>query len=227
MKHLTTWGLALASFLAAGAASTARADDRQDDRDHDRDQQHRIERTHDRSVEGVFARRRGYLGFVVLDIGPTLRTHYGAPADAGVLVSDVVAGGPAEKAGVQVGDVLVAVGDARVDSSLDVRRLASQAKEGAEVKLALVRAGKQLTVTATAVERDMPHLMMESMRCLPEIDPEAIREMVERKIVLPRLPALEHRDDLEKRLKELEDRIDQLQKKLQGKAATTTTSSPA
>ncbi len=227
MRHPTTWGLALVAFVATGAAASARAGDGQDERDLDRDAQRRVARVHDGGVEGVFARRRGYLGFVVLDIGAKLRAHYGAPADAGVLVSDVVAGGPAEKAGVQVGDVLVAVGDTRVDSSLDVRRLAAQAKDGAEVKLALVRGGKPLTVTATAVERDMPHLMMESMRCLPEIDPEAIREMVERKIVLPRLPALEHRDDLEKRLKELEDRIDQLQKKLQGKAGTTATRSPA
>jgi membrane-associated protease RseP (regulator of RpoE activity) len=171
------------------------------------------------AIQAVFAKRRGYLGLVVLEIGAKLRAHYGAPADAGVLVSDVVTDGPAQRAGVAVGDVLVSIGGTKVTSSADVRHLVADTKEGTEVKLGVLRAGKAVTVTAKVIEREMPQVMLDAFPgpgCVPSLDPDAIRELVERKIELRRTESPERLDDLERRLKELQDRLQKLQEKLQG-----------
>ena len=61
--------------------------------------------------------RRGFIGVTLLEITPELRAHFGAPKDAGVLVSDVRADTPASKAGVEVGDVITSVDGKRVESS--------------------------------------------------------------------------------------------------------------
>lgn len=175
------------------------------------------------AIQAVFAKRRGYLGVVVLDIGGKLRAHYGAAADTGVLVSDVVADGPAQRAGVAVGDVLVSIGGTKVATSNDVRRLVSDAKEGTEVKLSVLRAGKPLALTARVIEREMPQVMLDAMpgpECVPAFDPDAVREMVERKIELRRGESPERMDELERRLKELQDKLQKLQEKLQGNAGS-------
>ena len=89
---------------------------------------------------------RDALGLEVVDIPPDLRTHYGAPADAGALVIQLEPDGPAAKAGVRVGDVLVRAGERRVQSPGDI--LAGViAAPGDEVPLQVVRTRKTITVS--------------------------------------------------------------------------------
>ena len=89
---------------------------------------------------------RDALGLEVVDIPPDLRTHYGAPAEAGALVIKLEPDGPAAKAGVRVGDVLVRAGERRVQSPADV--LAGViAAPGDEVPLQVVRTRKTMTVS--------------------------------------------------------------------------------
>jgi S1-C subfamily serine protease len=64
---------------------------------------------------------RGYLGVGLTDLTPELRAHFGVPQEAGVMVSKVDAGSPAEKAGLKVGDVVTAIDGKPVATSFDVR----------------------------------------------------------------------------------------------------------
>jgi serine protease Do len=94
--------------------------------------------------------RRGTLGFQVLPVGRIGRTD-------GALVSSVLPASPAERAGMQPGDVLVALGGQRVEVRfveqvpLLYQRVASLAI-GEEVALELLRRGKPVRVTAKVEE---------------------------------------------------------------------------
>jgi S1-C subfamily serine protease len=73
--------------------------------------------------------------------------------DWGVLVSDVTAGGPADRAGIRAGDVLVRL-DGHAVTGVDelLRRLTDQALDRA-VALSVIRNGGLLTIDATPAER--------------------------------------------------------------------------
>jgi S1-C subfamily serine protease len=60
------------------------------------------------------------LGIAVIALNSELRTHFGAPADGGLLVAKVEPGSPAEKAGIRVGDVLTTINSQKVSSAADI-----------------------------------------------------------------------------------------------------------
>lgn len=62
-------------------------------------------------------------------------------------VAQVVPKGPADRAGVKTGDVLVKVADGKVASAAEVKRALERSKPGDSVKLQVRRAGKELTLT--------------------------------------------------------------------------------
>ena len=96
----------------------------------------------------------GRLGVQISSMTEELRGYFGAPTDAGVLVSRVETDSPAAKAGLKVGDVLVEVDGQKVEDVGDViSTLAGKAK-GARSSLAIVRDKKRLTLSATL--RDAP-----------------------------------------------------------------------
>ena len=98
---------------------------------------------------------RGYLGVQLVEMTPDLRTHFGAPADAGVFIGKVEKDGPAEKAGIQVGDIVTAANGTRVDSTRDVSRAVRRAKAGETVQLDVLRdkAARHVTVTVESCPR--------------------------------------------------------------------------
>lgn len=97
--------------------------------------------------------RRGFIGVTLVELTPELRTHFGAPKDAGVLVSDVRADTPAARAGVEVGDVITAVDGKRVRWSGDVSRGVRSRKAGDTVTVDVVRGGASRKLTVTVEER--------------------------------------------------------------------------
>jgi membrane-associated protease RseP (regulator of RpoE activity) len=104
--------------------------------------------TQERSFSFSFGTGQGRLGAGVLALTEELRKHFGAPADAGLLVSKVEADTPAAKAGVKVGDVITRVdGDAVTDTS-DVGNALSDRKRGDAVALVVVRNKRTLNLTA-------------------------------------------------------------------------------
>src|SRR4029079_10651516 len=92
---------------------------------------------------------RGYLGIGLTDIPPELRTHFGVPEESGVLVSKVESGRPAEKAGLQVGDIVTAFDGKSIEPSFDLRQRVREADEGQQAAIEVWRDGRAQNLTAT------------------------------------------------------------------------------
>ncbi len=170
--------------------------------------------------------RRGYLGVGLVDLTPELRTHFGAPGDAGVMVSHVEDGSPADKAGIQVGDILTALDGKDVESSWDIRSRVRDLKEGEQVPLQIWRGGKAQNVSATIALRERPEFDMgpilmhggdgEHEPMVVQIDREKLLEGGMR-APMPGGPRSAREAELEKRLKDLEKRLAELEKMLEKK----------
>ncbi len=99
---------------------------------------------------------RGRLGVAVIEIGEELRTHFGAPADRGVLVDRVRPDSPAARAGLQVGDVVVDIDGDAARSASDMLDAMSDRKKGEQVSLDVIRDGKSMQLTATLDDNPGP-----------------------------------------------------------------------
>jgi membrane-associated protease RseP (regulator of RpoE activity) len=174
--------------------------------------------------------RRGYLGVGLVELTPELRTHFGVPDDAGVMVSSVEDGSPADKAGIQVGDILTSLDGKDVESSWDIRSRVRELKEGEQVPLQVWRDGKAQTVSATIAMRERPEFDMGPMIMRGDGEHEPMVIQMDRDRLLPRegmrmpmpgTPSMPsgmrsaREAELEKRLKELEKRLAELEKSLE------------
>jgi len=98
--------------------------------------------------------QRGYLGVELVDLTPELRRHFGADENAGIMVAHVDDESPAARAGLEVGDVVVAVDGKMLASDWDLRRLVAPRKAGDVVTVDVVRDGGRLQLKATLEERE-------------------------------------------------------------------------
>ncbi|HEV8643519.1 MAG TPA: DegQ family serine endoprotease [Methylomirabilota bacterium] len=95
---------------------------------------------------------RGWLGIVIQDVTDELAGSFGVREREGVLVADVMKGGPAEAAGLRPGDVIVEFGGARVKEVPDLQRQAAGAMPGQTVALTVVRDQGRASVKVTVGE---------------------------------------------------------------------------
>ena len=89
---------------------------------------------------------RGWLGVSMQDVTPDLARSFRLSSDDGALVSDLYRGGPAHRAGLHRGDVIVAFNGRRVKNSRELSRWASEVTPGTTVKLDVMRDGVKATV---------------------------------------------------------------------------------
>lgn len=87
---------------------------------------------------------RPWVGVNGLSVTRELADYYGLPVDSGVLVAEVVRGGPADRGGLDKGDVIVGLDDEHVGSVDDLQRLVQKNKVGDKVRLLIVRSGRKL-----------------------------------------------------------------------------------
>ncbi len=73
--------------------------------------------------------------------------------NAGVIVADVIAGGPAEKAGIRVNDVIVSLDDTPIKDYEELQDFLQTRKVGEIISVKVIRAGKALSVPVTLVEK--------------------------------------------------------------------------
>jgi S1-C subfamily serine protease len=110
----------------------------------------------DRSIEHPAA-PTPYLGVSTTTVGASLAAQYDLPVDEGALVVQVVANGPAQKAGIREGDVIVAFDGTQVSSSDDLGAAILERDPGDRVQVSVVREnGDRVTVTATLGSRPLP-----------------------------------------------------------------------
>ena len=97
--------------------------------------------------------RRGYIGVSLQSLDDDIAESMGIPKNQGELIRGVTAGGPAARAGVQQGDVVIAVNGQPVTPDQSLAYLVSQQPVGSRVPLTIIRGGQRLTSTVTVGER--------------------------------------------------------------------------
>jgi Do/DeqQ family serine protease len=95
---------------------------------------------------------RPWLGVSMQALTDELKAQFGV--ERGVLVSDVVEGDPADEAGLKAGDVILKVGDKEVNEPQDVQFAVLEYDPGDSIPLAVIRDGKQLTISVKAGRRE-------------------------------------------------------------------------
>ena len=92
---------------------------------------------------------RGWMGVAVQSVTPDLARSFRLHGAEGALVADVTPGGPASKAGIARGDVIVRWGDRRVQHSRELPLMVALTPPGTRVPVAVVREGRERTVDVT------------------------------------------------------------------------------
>ena len=82
---------------------------------------------------------RGRIGVVIQPVTKELAESFGLPKPAGALISSVEKGSPADKAGIEAGDVILKFGGRDVTSSEDLPRLVGSTKPGGKAVVQLMR----------------------------------------------------------------------------------------
>lgn len=89
---------------------------------------------------------RGYLGVTIQELTPELAATFGLDETSGVLVSEVVPGTPAEDAGLQPGDVIIALDGEPVTAMGALRNRIALNAPGSTIKLTILREGRERRV---------------------------------------------------------------------------------
>ena len=101
---------------------------------------------------------RGWIGIESQDITPELADSFGLPRDSGAIIAGVVRGGPADRAGMRPGDILLAVEGKKVGSTADMLNLIAQLPPGGKARMTVMRKNREsvLDVTVGRRPRQLP-----------------------------------------------------------------------
>ncbi|MGD9548556.1 MAG: PDZ domain-containing protein [Candidatus Krumholzibacteriia bacterium] len=181
------------------------------------------------------AEDRGFLGIHMEDLSPQLGDYFGVQDGEGVLLTEVVAEGPAEKAGLKAGDVIMKVGDERIASTADLHEAMADTEPDQEIELTVKREGKDKSFKVTLGEapesefargpgnvffegKDL-HLTGPRMKMM--LDGEDGHQMIirrarpDREIEIERLaPPSEDLDQVRKELEQLRQELKELRQEL-------------
>ncbi len=92
---------------------------------------------------------RGYIGVEPQDITPELAESFGLKKSNGAIIAGVLKGGPADKAGMQPGDILVSVEDKAVTDMADMLNQIAQLTPGKKAKMVVLRRNQENTLNVT------------------------------------------------------------------------------
>ena len=107
------------------------------------------------TLESVLATGRAVRGFLGVDLqamSPELAAELGATDPRGALVVDVVAGSPAETAGLQPGDIIRKIGGRPIIGLRDVRARIAELPVGTKTEIVIERRGREIVSSAVIAE---------------------------------------------------------------------------
>lgn len=149
------------------------------------------------------------MGLSVQSMTPELRRHFAAPEDRGLLVTRVVPGRPAARAGIEVGDVLLEAGREPLRRTYDLVRIAGRAEVRRPLPVTLLRDGKRREV----------EVVPEGIAA-PWPDPGPWAEWLERAVELGSEQLRDQLQRMEKRLEELERELERERERREGAERT-------
>lgn len=92
---------------------------------------------------------RGFIGISYSAMTPRQAASLGLSAPAGIVVSQVVAGSPAQGAGIRAGDIITKINDQQIDQDHPLTSLMLKSRPSDKVKLTLIRDGQTQTIDLT------------------------------------------------------------------------------
>lgn len=96
---------------------------------------------------------RGWIGVEPQDITPELAESFGLQKASGTIIAGVLRGGPADKAGIKPGDILLAVGEKPVSDTVSMLNLVAQLTPGEKVALTVLRKSKKTELSVVVGKR--------------------------------------------------------------------------
>jgi serine protease DegQ len=99
---------------------------------------------------------RGYIGVEPQDVTPELAQAFRLPRKDGAIIAGVMRGGPAERAGVRTGDILVEVEGRAIPNTATMLNVIAQLPPGESAKFTFVRDGRELALSITVGRRPKP-----------------------------------------------------------------------
>ncbi len=96
---------------------------------------------------------RGWLGVAIQNVSKEMSEYYKLDQDGGVYVAKVYADNPADKAGIQQGDVIIGVQGQEIGSSKDLTMTIARLKVGSKVNIEVIREGENLIIPVELGER--------------------------------------------------------------------------
>jgi len=97
---------------------------------------------------------RGWLGVYIQRLTPDMAETLSVPGKKGALVADVTKGGPADKAGLRSGDVIVSFDGKGVSDEHDLPQIVASTKPGKNVEVIVIRDGKEGKIPVTIAEME-------------------------------------------------------------------------
>lgn len=90
---------------------------------------------------------RGWLGVSIQPVTEEIAAAMGLGASGGVLIAEIVSGGPAESGGLQRGDVILSFGTRQIETVRDLTRTVADTDPGTSADVRVWRRGNERTVT--------------------------------------------------------------------------------
>ncbi|MDI6845956.1 MAG: PDZ domain-containing protein [Candidatus Saccharicenans sp.] len=97
-----------------------------------------------------------YIGVYIEQLNPELSKYFGVPEGRGLLIARVNAGSPAEKAGLKVGDVIIAADGRRVETLEALTDEIQKKKKGEKISLEIIRDKKKMRLEVEVAEEKRP-----------------------------------------------------------------------
>lgn len=96
---------------------------------------------------------RGYIGVEPQDITPELAESFGLKKSNGAIIAGVLKGGPADKAGMRPGDIMISVDDKKVSDMAGMLNQISQLAPGKKVRIVVLRQNREIALFVTIDKR--------------------------------------------------------------------------
>ena len=134
---------------------------------------------------------RGWIGVYVQRVTPDIAESLDLDNDNGALVADVTAGGPAEKAGVKRGDIIIELNGNKIDEMPELPKLVASYAPGTKTKLKVIRNGKEKDLSIKLEE--LPDQFAQTSRQSPKNEIEQNLGLIVQEIT----PEVKRRLDIE------------------------------
>jgi serine protease Do len=131
---------------------------------------------------------RGWLGVSIQPVTPDLAKQFGLKEEKGALVGDVIEDGPAEKAGIQRGDVIVEFDGREVTDPAGLRNMVAGTSPEKQIAIKVLRAGKPKTMNIVIAELPafMPTTTKAFDNLLKGVEVQAVTPELKKKLNIPK-----------------------------------------